>query len=348
MGLSLLSLVGLPFFGSIFMPFFLAVLLQSGMNEAPDFATEASETVETRPFLALSTEGGEGLSLSADGRVATGDNNGNILLFSLEDGQALAQFAHPDAALVKSLSFHPNGLLAAGYDNNDIILWEASGKIVQVLKEHQEVVQTVAFSADGQFLASASNDSTLTLWKLTKAEASESLYAEKLWSVPLSHGESTWILALTFSPYNQLLASGGDNGTIKLWSVASGELQLTIEGHDDWLRSLAFAADGYSLLSGSDDTYVKEWLISDGSLKNAWQGHSDWVRYVTVLDGYVVSGADDATLRLWEDGQAEATIVLEGFGSGENYHYEQLITPDAQYFLGLSETGLKRFLIEKE
>lgn len=348
MGFSLLTLAGAPFFGSFFMPLLFAVALNNSTDEVPDFNEEDTRVIETRPFLAFSSEGGEGLSLSADGRVATGDNNGNIVLFNMEDGQALAQFAHPDAALVQSLSFHPTGLLAAGYDNNDVILWEPSGKIVQALKEHQNIVKALAFSADGQFLATASNDSTLILWKVIKTEASESRHVEKLWSIPQSHGENTWILALAFSPDNQLLASGGDNGTIKLWEVNRGELQLNIQGHDDWLRSLAFAPDGQTLISGSDDTHVKEWRVSDGRLKNDWQGHSDWVRYVTVLDGYVVSGADDATLRFWEDDQSEASVLREGFSADENYNYAQQLTPDAHYLFGLSATGLRRFRIQEE
>jgi WD40 repeat protein len=346
MGFSLLALVGLPFVGSLFMPLLLAFALHSGTEKPFTFEEDNFQSVEIRDFLTFSEEGGEGLAVSGDGRVATGDSSGNSLVFNVEDGQLLGSFAHPDGALVKSLAFHPDGLLAAGYANNDLLLWSQAGEIVQTITDHQDVVQTVAFSADGKFLASASNDGTLSVWQLSKAEASAKVQAEKVWSVAQSHGENTWVLALAFAPDSQLLASGGDNGTINLWLVATGKLQLSIQGHGDWLRSLAFAGDGQTLISGSDDTHVKQWAVSDGSLKNDWQGHSDWVRYVAVFEDYIVSAADDRSLRIWQAGQAEPVEVLEGFG--DSYNYAQALTPDGKYLFGLNESGLRRWELSQE
>jgi WD40 repeat protein len=81
----------------------------------------------------------------------------------------------------------------------------------QTLEGHSGVVQSVAFSPDGQLLASASYDQTIKLWNPATGALMHTL-----------EGHSHWVESITFSPDGQLLASGSADQTIKLWDPATG------------------------------------------------------------------------------------------------------------------------------
>ena len=57
-----------------------------------------------------------------------------------------------------------------------------------------------------------------------------------------------------------MIASGGDDKTIRLWNL-EGHLLQTFEGHEDWVNSVVFSPDGSMIASGSDDKTIKLWTI---------------------------------------------------------------------------------------
>jgi WD40 repeat protein len=64
---------------------------------------------------------------------------------------------------------------------------------------------------------------------------------------------------LAFHPDGSRLATGAEDGTIKLWDVATGEEFLTLRGQDFGIVSLAFSPDGRRLVSGSQDWTARVW-----------------------------------------------------------------------------------------
>lgn len=118
--------------------------------------------------------------------------------------------------------------------------------------------------------------------------------------------------SIAFSPDGMTLAAGGENKTIKLWNLSTGELENTL--HDsDWVGSVSFAPDSRTLASASADQSVKLWDIRAGSVRVVLK-HSAPVRSVSFSpDGAVVaSSSDDGAARLWEAESGRLLKTLRG------------------------------------
>jgi WD40 repeat protein len=139
---------------------------------------------------------------------------------------------------------------------------------------------------------------------------------EQNWSPALQtlEGHSDFVRSVVFSPDGTKLASGSADGTVRVWDMATGQVEHTLEGHSDWVWSVAFAPDGSKLASGSDDRTVRVWDMTTGQVERTLEGHSDWVRGVAFSpDGSrLASGSEDRTVRVWDVVTGQAECTLEG------------------------------------
>ncbi|MEP0777011.1 hypothetical protein NDI39_05205 [Microcoleus sp. ZQ-A2] len=92
------------------------------------------------------------------------------------------------------------------------------GECLNILQGHTNGVWSVAFSRDGQRLASGSDDHTLRLWDVHEGRCLKTLQG---------HSHGVW--SVTFSPEGESVASGSQDETIKLWDVKTGECQNTLK-----------------------------------------------------------------------------------------------------------------------
>src|SRR5262252_5917002 len=117
-----------------------------------------------------------------------------------------------------------------------------------------DVFNSVAFSPDGRWLASGSNDNTVKLWEASSGKLVRSL-----------EGHQDSVSSVAFSPDGRWLASGSNDKTVRLWDASSGRLVRSLEGHRRLVRSVAFSPDGRWLASGSDDNTIKLWEVETGA-----------------------------------------------------------------------------------
>src|SRR5262245_52525836 len=78
-------------------------------------------------------------------------------------------------------------------------------------------------------------------------------------------GHTNRVASVAFSPDSKTLASGGDDQTIHLWNVRTGQLQGILRGHTHAVECVVFSPDGQTLASGSSDETIKLWDVQTGA-----------------------------------------------------------------------------------
>ena len=115
------------------------------------------------------------------------------------------------------------------------------------------------------------------------------------------------------SPDGRVVASACDDGTVRLWSTTTGELQHELLGHSDAVLGVCFSPDGASVASGSYDQTVRLWSTTTGELQHELLGHSSFVNGVCFSpDGASVASYSDQTVRLWSTTTGELQHELLG------------------------------------
>ena len=128
---------------------------------------------------------------------------------------------------------------------------------------------------------------------------------------------------MVVAPDGSWLASGGRDGTVRLWDVATGQVRVSLSGHAGQVTAVAVAPDGSWLAAGSWDGAVRIWdvvarRIWDVAARRpqaALSGRFGRVMAVAVApDGsWLATGGEDGTVRIWDTatGQALALMRLE-------------------------------------
>ena len=172
---------------------------------------------------------------------------------------------------------------------------------------HAGGVRTVAFSPDGKWALSGSEDQTLRLWEAATGR-----------EVRTFVGHTEAITFAVFSPDGRQILSSSYDRTLKLWEAATGREIRTFRGHGEGVWDAAFSPDGKWALSGSADQTMKLWNLATGDEVRTFTGHQQAVTDVDFSpDGTLaVSGSVDQTIKLWKVGTGEEVRTFKGHAQG--------------------------------
>ncbi|HYH68120.1 MAG TPA: PQQ-binding-like beta-propeller repeat protein [Urbifossiella sp.] len=132
-----------------------------------------------------------------------------------------------------------------------VTVWEVATGRKRFELPDPAIPQDVTFSADGRWLAAYSLDEVV-LFDLRTGTTARRLLS----STP--DGEAAFVCA-AFSPDGSRLATGGVNGVVTLWDVATGEALVAFDRHEGNVTGVRFSADGSRLLSASVDGTALVW-----------------------------------------------------------------------------------------
>lgn len=133
------------------------------------------------------------------------------------------------------------------------------------------------------------------------------------------HQDSIW--AVSFSGDGELIASGGNDKTVKVWR-RDGSVVATLAGHTESVTRVAWSPNSKVLASASRDKTVKLWDLKTGlpQLEKTLIGHKDFVFGVAFSpDGNLIATASkDKTVKLW-DKEGVELLTLQGHKDGVNF-----------------------------
>ncbi len=215
-------------------------------------------------------------AVAADGSVlATLGGDDIIRTWELPSGDQL-QSIGPEEGVGLSVAVSADGsLVAAGVDDK-IGLWDShTGALVRTLEGywedetqedwlgHDEEVTALAFSPDGEMLASGSADTTINFWGVDTGEV--------IWP---SEGHWGTVTKLVFNAEGDLLLSGGKDNKVRSFRVAGGRSTALYEGHVGTINGVAFGPTPDTILTAANDGSVRLWETANQKVQ-----HIEWPRY---------------------------------------------------------------------
>ncbi len=224
---------------------------------------------------------------------------GAVLLFNPKDG-SLIRSLEGHTAGVFSVDFNKDGsrLVSASFDKTARIWDVQSGALLMTL-EHETQVYTADFSGDDKLIASGTNNGQIVIW-----DASNGTRLREF-NLPEVEGA---VAQVQFSPDNSLLAvQYRENKRIYMLDPLTGELKMTLSGHEDIVRDFDYTSDGARFVSVGDDAKIIIWdlragIPDSGRLIARFSDHLATIFSVTFsADGKkLLSAGADGVVKVWE------------------------------------------------
>ncbi|KAJ5505831.1 NACHT nucleoside triphosphatase [Penicillium expansum] len=255
-----------------------------------------------------SIHGVNGLACSPDGGlIASIMKFGEINLWSTVTGTLRQSWKTGigESTLIYGLAFSPDGKLLALGSSKGTSLWSmSSGTLSKALPNQLWSPSRPAFSPDGTALLlqdKSTQPSTLGLWDIAQSRFMQNL-----------EGHIDGLKSLVISHNGQIVATGSDNGILRLWTLnVNRTVPTQIQAHSQPVESLAFSPDDDLIVTGSSDCENYVWTVKDSTRLHRLVDKENGYRADTSVefscDGRLVaSGFGDGIINMWNSTSGES------------------------------------------
>jgi len=307
-------------------------------------------------------------AVSSDGaRLASISTDRTLRLWDTRSGEcAMTLYGHQSGGM--DCAFSPNGkYLASASEDQTVRIWDAaSAECVTILRGHPGNISSCLFSRDSSRLLLGFGGGLLRVWNTTSGECIEELRGrdrgargydvspegtssiivpshDGLEICAAASGERLLRLAgdsdvAIFSPDGTQVASGLNNGGLRIWDRASGKCRLELNGGRGRHLTLAFSQDGKFLASISHENTLRVWDLSSGKCLRERTCHYGTVIGCAFVDGgvKVATNLPDGRIRIFDPVSNECYVE---FSSCQGIVIGGAFSPDSRSLASLSKDG---------
>ncbi len=188
-------------------------------------------------------------SYSFDGKfIVSGSRDKTVRIWDAYSGKCL-QILQGFTDWINFVSFSPDNMRVV-VASETLCIRDVSA--TQYLKTFKGDFMT-AFSPDGKFIVSPSDQNSICLWDITTGQCLKKI-----------HGHTNMVTSTVFSPNGKHIVSASWDNTIRVWDVSTGKCIYTLQGHTDSVTSAVVSPDGKFIVSTSYDESVRIWELSTG------------------------------------------------------------------------------------
>lgn len=260
------------------------------------------------------------VSVSSDGRyVASGGEDQSVYVWKIEKTQAVLIFRGSHNHRLRDVAFSPKqkNLLVSAGDDGQLILWDIQRK--RKIKNYfvqNDKLRAIVFSSDGKFLVSASAKGKIFIHSLSPTGNFEKFLQPRSFTAhtPKNGGK---LRAIALSPNNLTLATGGDDGWVRLWNVSNHQSIKSSKHHQDWIRGITFSPDGKNVASSGEDFKINFWDSQTGRHMKEFLGHRGrvWSILFDFEGKRLFSASGDQTLKTWNVTNGKCLNTIQGYAS---------------------------------
>lgn len=251
------------------------------------------------------------LAFSPDNKTLVGStDNQSLQTWDVLTGKCLRTVKTAPTGAIWAVKFSPDGETVISCGTDKIQLWNLRNGEPQItFHEPHHRIRSLAYSPDQKIIAVGSDDQLVRLWDTQTGEPIKAFqgYSNRIWTLAISPAPN-----LSNNEQQLIyLASGSDDGKIRLWNAATGECCQTLSGHQGRIRHVSFSPDGKLLASASHDRTIKVWDVNTGKCVRTYRGHTDWIWSVIFSQNNhtLISASDDHKVLVWDTSTNKSRLL---------------------------------------
>jgi WD40 repeat protein len=186
-------------------------------------------------------------------------------------------------------------LMAVGADRQVLIYQTDTNELLGALPFPEGDIYTLTFSVNGELLLAAGGQEG-------------DMGISVLWNIRTGERTGTFgqyydtVLAADISPDHRMIALGGPNRKVRVYSAETGEELYSLEKHNDWVQAVKFTPDGEVLATADRGGGMYFWQAANGREVEQLRGHEGGINALAyTLDSTVMASVgNDGTVQLWD------------------------------------------------